>query len=105
MHPEKSKTLSGGVRARIEGAGERIGKIDEKVLQNPARILRSIPSSRSPYRGNENLRSGQRTKEGTRLGRASLIKAQKYIFELGETADRGRERERERGSYLNEHYD
>jgi len=73
--------------------GERIEKIDEKVLQNPARILRSIPSSRFPYRGNENLCSGQRTKEGTRLGRASLIKAQKYIFELGEAAD-GEERGR-----------
>lgn len=43
MHPEKSKTLFGGIRARMGEAGERIRKIDEKVLQNPAGILRPLP--------------------------------------------------------------
>lgn len=67
----------------------------KRSWQNPARILPPCPLPRLPHRGNENLRSGQRTKEGTRLGRASLIKAQKYIFELEEAAAK-EENEREK---------
>jgi hypothetical protein len=59
-------------------------------MKRSCKILPGSPLRPTPLltRGNENLRSGQRTKEGTRLGRASLIKAQKYIFELGEAADK-----------------
>jgi len=63
--------------------------MDEKILAKscqdpPAPSLFALPA------GNENLRGGQRTKEGTRHGRASLVKAQKYIFEIGEESERRR---------------
>lgn len=65
-------------------------------MKRSCKILSGSPLHPIPLLtcGNENLRSGQRTKEGTRLGRASLIKAQKYIFELGETADKKEKKRR-----------